>query len=165
MGQRGHREAWTMSTLWETPQDLYDELDAEFHFDLDVCATRETKKCQMYISEKEDALTCDWRRMIPTTKLPVCWMNPPYGNDLGKWVKKAYYEAMHGCLVVCLLPSRTDSAWFHEYALQGEIRFIRGRIHFVGGDRPRFASIIVIFGPRVRKKHISVQRGLFNADL
>jgi len=123
------------SDKWETPQEFFDKLDAEFHFDWDVCATRESAKCALYWSEEDDALVQEWAG--------VCWMNPPYGRQIGQWVQKAY-EA--DATVVCLLPARTDTAWWHDYVMKGEVRFIRGRLHFSGHKwNAPFPSAVVIF--------------------
>jgi hypothetical protein len=75
-------------------------------------------------------------------------MNPPYGKKVGAWVKKAYETSTKGSLVVCLLPARTDTAWWHDYVMKGEVRFIRGRLRF-GESRWRapFPSAVVVFRP------------------
>src|SRR3990167_9984200 len=112
------------SNEWITPQDFFDELDREFHFTLDVCATKKNAKCELYFTKETDGLSEDWPG--------VCWMNPPYGRQIGFWVKKAMDEASTGSTVVCLLPARTDTRWWHEYAMKGEIRFIKGRLRFSG---------------------------------
>lgn len=127
---------------WETPPDLFRELDREFHFTLDVCATADNAKCKRFLSPKENALHpfTDWTGM--------CWMNPPYGREIIHWVKKACYSAGNGTTVVCLLPARTDTRWWHEYVIPGskEIRFLRGRIRFVGAKASApFPSAIVVF--------------------
>ncbi|MEN6567165.1 MAG: DNA N-6-adenine-methyltransferase [Veillonellales bacterium] len=128
---------------WETPQDLYDKLNEEFNFNIDVCATAENAKHSNYISPEQDGLQQDWRG--------VCWMNPPYGREIGNWIRKAYEESRKGCTVVCLLPSRTDTCWWHEYVMKGEIRFIRGRLKFAGAKNAApFPSVIVIFRPKMR---------------
>ena len=107
--------------LWGTPQDLFDELDAEFHFDLDVCALPENAKCERYYTPEQDGLVQEWEG--------VCWCNPPYGRQIGKWVKKA---SECGETVVMLVPARTDTKWFHDYIYgKAEVRFLRGRLHFV----------------------------------
>lgn len=124
---------------WETPQAFFDALNDEFHFDLDVCATNENTKCPRYFTEEQDGLSQQWRGR--------CWMNPPYGREIGKWVRKAYESVTGGCeLVCCLLPARTDTAWWHEYCMNGEIRFVRGRLKF-GDSRNSapFPSAVVIF--------------------
>ena len=128
---------------WETPQDLFDELDKEFNFVLDVCATSQNTKCVCYLNKELDGLKQNW------AEFGSCWMNPPYGREIGKWVKKAYEESQRGATVVCLLPARTDTRWFHEYCTKGEIRFIKGRLKFGGcKNSAPFPSMIVIFRRR-----------------
>jgi len=123
---------------WETPQDLFNELDQEFEFNLDVCATKDNRKCKNFYAKEIDGLKQNWHG--------VCWMNPPYGREIGKWVKKAYEESLKGSTVVCLLPSRTDTRWWHDYCMKGEIRFIKGRLKFSGNKYSApFPSAIVIF--------------------
>ena len=125
------------SIEWETPLELFKELDNEFHFTLDVCATNNNKKCKKYYDLSVDGLKQDWKG--------VCWMNPPYGRVIGEWMRKAYLSAKNGATVVCLIPSRTDTAWWHDYAMRGNIRFIRGRVKFSGKNSAPFPSAIVIF--------------------
>ena len=128
------------SSEWETPQDLFNELDGEFHFRLDPCATKENRKCRYHFNKETDGLSVSW------FWAGSVFMNPSYGREIGKWVKKAWEESQGGCTVVCLLPARTDTRWFHEYCLKGEVRFIRGRIKFVGAKwNAPFPSMIVIF--------------------
>lgn len=123
---------------WSTPQDLFDALDTEFHFTVDVCATPANAKCADYFTVADDGLAQEWRG--------VCWMNPPYGDGIGKWVAKAYESSLLGTAVVCLVPGRIDTAWFWEYCLKGEVRLIRGRLKFGGGDTSApFPSIVVVF--------------------
>lgn len=131
--------------MWETPQWLFDELNKEFHFEIDVCATIENKKCNNWLGYGPgdiftDGLKHNWGNM-------VCWMNPPYGREIGKWVQKAYEESIKGATVVCLLPARTDTRWFHDYIKdKAEIRFLRGRLKF--GDAKNsapFPSMVVVY--------------------
>ena len=127
--------------LWETPQKYFDDISREFSFETDVCALPENAKCQRYFTPTLNGLTQEWRG--------VCWMNPPYGRSIGMWVKKAYESAQDGATVVCLLPARTDTAWWHDYAIKGEVRFIRGRLKFGGHKNSApFPSALVIFRPR-----------------
>ena len=125
----------------ETPQALFDELDKEFHFNLDVCATKENAKCGRYYTKEDNALAdwCSWGERV--------FMNPPYGREIGKWIAKAWVEAQTNAeVVVCLLPARTDTAWWHDYCMKGEIRFIRGRLRFgKHSNSAPFPSAIVIF--------------------
>ncbi len=123
---------------WATPQDLFNILDAKYHFDLDVCASAENAKCPVYFTKEQDGLKQEWEG--------VCWMNPPYGREIGKWIKKAYESAIGGAIVVCLLPARTDTAWWHDYAMKGSITFLRGRLKFGGHKNSApFPSAIVVF--------------------
>ena len=123
---------------WETPQALFDNLNAEFHFDLDVCASLDNAKCKKFYTKEQDGLNQEWTG--------VCWMNPPYGKEIGKWLKKAYESSINGATVVCLLPARTDTSWWHDYCMKGEIRFIRGRLKFgESKNNAPFPSAIVIF--------------------
>lgn len=123
---------------WETPQWLFDQLNAEFGFTLDVCATPDNAKCERYYTKAEDGLAQDWSG--------VCWMNPPYGREIGRWIEKAYESSLGGVTVVCLLPSRTDTKWWHEYVMRGEVRFLRGRLKFGGSKNSApFPSAVVVF--------------------
>ena len=123
-----------------TPQKLFDELNAEFGFDVDVCASASNAKCRRYFSVEENGLVQDW------SNYKTCWMNPPYGRQIIDWIQKAYETSLKGSTVVCLLPARTDTKWFHEYCMKGEIRFIRGRLKFNDGKTPApFPSMIVVF--------------------
>jgi site-specific DNA-methyltransferase (adenine-specific) len=125
---------------WATPQDFFDQLNEEFKFTLDPCATHESAKCARYFTEEDNGLAQDWAG-------EVVFMNPPYGRVLGQWVKKAFEESVKGATVVCLLPARTDTRWFHDYIYnRSEIRFIKGRLKF--GDSKNsapFPSMVVIF--------------------
>ena len=132
------------STGWETPQDFYERLNNAFQFDLDPCATQETAKCQNYFTEEDDGLFKDWSRQR-------VFMNPPYGREIGKWVKKAFEEGQKPhTLVVCLLPSRTDTKWWHDYCMKAnEIYFVKGRLKFGNSKNAApFPSAVVVFrGP------------------
>lgn len=121
--------------LWSTPQDLFDKLNAHFAFTTDVCATKDNAKCAHFFTQEADGLAQNWHG--------VCWMNPPYGREIGKWVKKA---SESNAVVVCLVPARTDTAWWHDYCAKGEVTFLRGRLHFGGHKNPApFPSAVVVF--------------------
>lgn len=126
---------------WETPADLFASLDAEFGpFNLDPCANDDNHKCAAYYTKAHDGLLLPWFGKV--------FMNPPYGREIGKWIEKAYQESQGGVLVVCLLPARTDTRWFHDFCVKGEIRFLRGRLKFGGQNNPApFPSMIVVFRP------------------
>jgi len=131
-----------MSTTdkWETPQDLFDKLNEVYRFTLDVCATADNAKCERYFTPIEDGLSQDWNG-------ETCWMNPPYGRVIGKWIKKA---SGANAVVVALLPARTDTRWFHDYIYgKAEILFLRGRLKFGGAKHGApFPSMLVIFDKR-----------------
>lgn len=124
---------------WETPDWLFNRLNDEFHFDLDVCASSNNAKIPNYLSEKEDALTSHW--------FGTCWMNPPYGRKISEWLAYAFYQAWKGsCTVVCLIPARTDTRWWWNMVRHGDVRFLKGRLKFKGGEHSApFPSAIVIF--------------------
>lgn len=128
---------------WETPQDFFEKLDEEFKFVLDVCATDKNRKCQQWYTKEEDALNRSWATSLSHSKWK--WMNPPYGREIKHWIKKAANERN----VVALLPSRTDTKWFHDYIYERpntEIRFIKGRLKFGGSKNSApFPSMIVVF--------------------
>ncbi len=126
---------------WATPQDLFDKLNKQFNFDIDVCADVSNAKCKKYYSIEDDALSQTWKG--------YCFMNPPYGREIPKWVEKAYESAKSGeATVVCLLPSRTDTKWWHDHVMKADtIRFIKGRLKFDGHKNSApFPSVIAIFG-------------------
>lgn len=127
--------------IWETPQDVFDALNNEFNFKTDVCALPQNAKCADYYTPEQDELKQKWSG--------ACWMNPPYGREIVKWVKKAHESAQAGATVVCLLPARTDTSWWHEYVMRAaEIRFIRGRLKFSGSKiNAPFPSAVAIFIP------------------
>jgi phage N-6-adenine-methyltransferase len=125
--------------LWATPQDFFDQQNALLGpFTLDVCADAGNAKCVTYFNKETDGLKQVW-----TGK---CWMNPPYGREIGKWMKKAYESAGCGTIVVCLVPARTDTKWWHDYAIKGQITFIKGRLKFGGSKNSApFPSAVVVF--------------------
>lgn len=127
---------------WETPQETFDRLNRIFKFTLDVCALPDNAKCPRYFTPEEDGLVQVWDG--------TCWMNPPYGRDIDKWVEKAYRSAKeNGATVVCLVPARVDTRWWHDYCAKGEVYFIRGRLKFGGSDNSApFPSAVVVFRPR-----------------
>lgn len=126
---------------WETPQALFDLLDREFHFTLDVCALPDTAKCERYFTPEDDGLSQFWTG--------VCWLNPPYGREIVHWMRKAYESAAQGlAIVVCLVPARVDTRWWWNYARHGEVRFLPGRLKFGGAQNGApFPSAVVVFRP------------------
>ncbi len=127
---------------WATPQNLFDELDAIHNFTLDVAASSTNHKTDKWFGldhddpELRDGLQMSWAG-------ETVWCNPPYGRVIKQWVKKAHEESKHASIVM-LLPARTDTAWFHDYAVRHKVTFIRGRLKFGNGlvGAP-FPSILV----------------------
>ena len=149
----GYRTKGMFSSIrsdWATPRQLFEMLHQEFNFTLDVCATRDNlpvEDIEYFDYRITDALSRQWMPLINGS----VWCNPPYGRKVGFWIEKAYREAKElGVTVVMLLPARTDTSWWHDYCMKGEIRFLRGRLSFDEKKRGRapFPSAIVIFGGR-----------------
>lgn len=126
---------------WATPQWLFDELNEEFHFTLDPCASNDNHKCDKYYTEKDDGLIQDWGK-------ETVFCNQPYGRQIGRWVEKCFYTHTHtGNTCVMLVPARTDTGWFHKYIYGiAEIRFIKGRLRFGNSTQNApFPSMIVVY--------------------
>lgn len=131
---------------WATPQEFFDELNAEFAFDLDPCADEGNHKCEKFFTREQNGLLQDWGGCR-------VFCNPPYGREIGDWVQKCYEEGhKEDTLVVMLIPARTDTKYFHDYILhRAEVRFVRGRLKFGGAAAGApFPSMVVVFrGPRM----------------
>jgi phage N-6-adenine-methyltransferase len=128
------------SAEWPTPQYFFDEYDAELGpFDLDVCASAENAKCERFFTREDDGLAQPWTGKV--------WCNPPCGRTLPAWMAKAWEASQTTAeLVVCLVPARTDTGWWHDYAARGEVRFVRGRLRFGGAENGApFPSAVVVF--------------------
>lgn len=126
---------------WETPIDFFNELNQEFNFTLDPCCTSETAKAELYYTKEDDGLSKDWGGH-------TVFCNPPYGRDIKYWVEKCYEEGKKpNTTVVLLIPSRTDTKYFHDWILgKGEMRFIKGRLKFVGAEScAPFPSLLVVY--------------------
>src|ERR1700760_770728 len=96
---------------WETPPDFFEKVVEEFgSFDLDVCANESNAKAKRFYTKEQDGLSKNWTGKV--------WMNPPYGREISKWMRKAYESSLWGAMVVCLIPSRTDTAYWHDYAMK-----------------------------------------------
>lgn len=128
------------SNEWETPQELFDELNKEFHFTLDPASTHDNAKCEKHYTQVENGLAQDWSG-------ETVFCNPPYGRELPLWIEKAARSAGGGTTVVMLIPARTDTRAFHDFILhKAEIRFLKGRLKFSGSKQSApFPSMIVIF--------------------
>jgi len=118
---------------WTTPRDYYNKVNVEFNFTLDAAALESSTLVldNWYGPDhpdesRRDAFTRDWAK----DSAGAIWLNPPYGRTIKDWVRKANAVANGGGTVVCLLPARTDTSWWHDYCIHHEIRFIRGRLKF-----------------------------------
>jgi len=138
------------SDEWETPQWLFDELNKEFKFDCDAAANKNNALCKWYLGEdytgaKENSIIIDWLHTLFQDGLTqnyckVFFLNPPY-SKIGAFMKKAYEESLRGAIVVCLIPCRTDTRYWHEYVMKAhEIRLIKGRLKFVNKSLPSYRS-------------------------
>lgn len=128
---------------WSTPQWFFDELNQEFGFTLDPCATDENHKCAKYYTQLSDGLSHSWAG-------ETVFCNPPYGTAIKDWVRKCHKESSeNGSTCVMLIPARTDTTYFHEYIYKKhEIRFIKGRLKFGDKNTPApFPSMVVIMRP------------------
>ncbi len=126
---------------WSTPQDFFNIWNEKFQFTLDPCSTHENAKCPKHYTKEDDGLSQDWGN-------ERVWMNPPYGREIGLWMRKAYESSCAGALVVCLVPARTDTHWWHDWAMKGDVVFVRGRLKFGGQTNSApFPSALVIFKP------------------
>jgi phage N-6-adenine-methyltransferase len=127
--------------IWATPGWLFDALHKEFGFTLDPCCDGSNAKCSKFYTPRENGLLRDWGT-------ETVFMNPPY-SDVGDWMRKAYGAAQEGATVVCLVPARTDTQWWHEYVMKGEVRLLRGRLKFGDAENSApFPSAIAVFRPR-----------------
>lgn len=128
---------------WSTPQDLFDELNEEFHFTLDPCADETNHKCEKYYTKEQDGLSQCWRG-------ETVFCNSPYGKEIGDWIKRCYMHSVIDCgTAVMLIPSRTDTKWFHNYIYKNpnaEVRFLKGRLKFgEAKNSAPFPSMVVVF--------------------
>lgn len=140
---RGLRTSLTPE--WTTPRDLFDELDREFHFTLDVASTDENALCERHYTKDDDGLSQPWTGAV--------WCNPPYGRKIVRWVERAA-KTNEGGVTVCLVPARTDTAWWHDWVVghATEVRFIRGRLKFGNSKSGApFPSAVVIYDKRPKR--------------
>lgn len=122
----------SLSNEWETPRDLFGKLHENFGFVLDAAATKDNALCKSFFTIDDDSLKQDW------AKYGVVWCNPPYGRQIGKFVRKGYEEAQKGAIVVMLVPARVDTRWWQDYCSKAAVWFIKGRLKFVNKSFPSY---------------------------
>lgn len=136
---------------WETPKDLFDNLNKVFDFNLDVCATDKTAKCNKYFTIETDGLKQKWKGN--------CWMNPPYGREQIKWINKAYNEHKeNNSTIVCLIPARPDTKVWHDiiFKYAKAVCFIKGRLKFGNSkDSAPFPNAIIVFSNILKEEQIN----------
>lgn len=137
---------------WETPDDLFQRINEIFHFTRDVCASKENAKCQLYWTEEDSCLDKKWDG--------VNWMNPPY-KDMKKFIKKAFDER-ENATTVCFIPARTNTRWWHEWCMKGEVHFICGRPKFKGCKHGLPQPLaLVVFGKDVNTKDVNTMKSFY----
>jgi len=136
------------SIVWGTPPEIFNPINDEFKFTLDVCAIAENSKCDRFFTPDDDGLKQSWEN-------EVCWCNPPYGKDVPKWCKKALQESYRGATTVLLIPCKTNTNWWHDIVIaNAEVRFLRGRVKFIQNGQQFTQALpwplaFVVFRPRV----------------
>ena len=128
------------SDNWPTPQSNFNELAREFAFELDVCADKENTKCARFFTREDDGLKQTWGG--------YCWMNPPYGREIGAWTRRCLEVAkFDGVEVIALVPARVDARWFRDCWDAVAICFVYGRLRFLGAESSApFPSALVYWG-------------------
>ncbi len=144
------------SDLWGTPPNLFRMLDQVYEFKLDAAASDASAFCDTYFTLQSDGLSRDW---FPYRRV---WLNPPYGRSIAQWMRKDYQEAQKGCLVICLVPARVDTKWWHDWVEnKGQVTFLKGRLRYVrhtdengarSGSAP-FPSALVKYEPDLETRH------------
>ena len=126
------------SVEYETPDEIFSPLNNIHNFTLDVAANKNNAKCARFFSQEDDGLNKSWSG-------EVCWMNPPYGRVMQKWIRKAHAEWKRGCTVVALIPARTNTSWWHECIQDiAKVKFIRGQVAFKGFDRGLWMPMCIV---------------------
>lgn len=142
--------------VWSTPQEFFNALDKVFRFETDLCALPDNAKCKNFYTPEMDGLKQTWSG--------VCWLNPPYGKTISQWIEKAWLSSKQGATVVCLIPARTDTRYWHDYCVKGEIYFVKGRLKFGNAEScAPFPSAVVCFRPQIADA-FKAQVGLFDEE-
>jgi phage N-6-adenine-methyltransferase len=128
--------------IWSTPQPIFDVLNKEFEFQVDLCADPDNAKCKNWL-DRQVSLDTDW------SGEGTAWLNPPYGKDITDWVRKA---ARTNRRIVGFLPGRTNAPWWHDHVMQAiELRFVRRKVSFANGEGckgvPPWGAVVAIWEP------------------
>ena len=130
------------SNDWGTPQNFYDKLNNSFGpFTLDPCSDGQNNKTDNYFTKEQNGLSQDWSGN-------KVFMNPPYGRAIKDWLKKAYEEGQKpNTTVVCLIPARTDTKYWHDYVMKAQaVYFVKGRLKFGDSNNSApFPSAVIVF--------------------
>lgn len=130
------------SNEWSTPQKFYDKLNNSFGpFTLDPCSDGQNNKTDNYFTKEQNGLSQDWSGN-------KVFMNPPYGREIKDWLKKAYEEGQKpNTTVVCLIPARTDTKYWHNYVMKAQaVYFVKGRLKFGDSNNSApFPSAVIVF--------------------
>jgi phage N-6-adenine-methyltransferase len=145
MGLQKQYKFKSKNISYSTPTPLFDMLNKEFDFDIDICAEPNNAKCNRFYTIEDDAFTKEWFGNV--------WMNPPYDRNLSKWVKKLHYSAiLDGKNKVCLIPVRSNTLWWMDIVKDAEVRFIIGEVNFNEEKRGLWLPLcVLIFGDMARK--------------
>jgi site-specific DNA-methyltransferase (adenine-specific) len=136
--------------IWTTPQPLFDVLNREFHFAIDLCADLGNAKCAKWL-DRRVSLDADWGGggLGNPNSEGVAWLNPPYGREIAEWTAKVVESAR---IIVACLPGRTNPPWWHDHVMQAkQVRFLRRKQGFDGENGntgvPPWGVVIAIFYP------------------
>ncbi|HEC72378.1 MAG: DNA N-6-adenine-methyltransferase [Candidatus Thorarchaeota archaeon] len=132
---------------WQTPPWFFQHWNKQFNFLWDMAASDSNFLVKNYVTQEQDALNMEWPGK---SRL---YANPPYSRELGKWLERGWDAASRGSDVVFLVHARTDTIWFHEWAVRGAITFVKGRLSFLHGgveqDPAPFPSIVIHYSPKM----------------
>ena len=140
----------SINDTWTTPKKFFQTLNEEFNFTLDAAALSGSALCPLWygLDHPQENWRDSFQRNWQDDAQGNIWLNPPYGKTIKEWMAKADAESKLGATIICLVPSRTDTAWWHEHVIHHEVRFIRGRLKFgQAKNAAPFPSALVVMKP------------------
>lgn len=143
-----------------TPQILFDKINESFNFKIDLCATKENTKCELFYTKEQDSLKQEWDGLS-------CWCNPPYSKDLQPlFIKKAYESSLkYNNIIVLLIPLRPDTQVWHNYIWgKSDIYIFKGRPKFYGDKSPTYPSALIVFNNNKEKTIYTVDKTFENIN-